>query len=54
MKKEILEDGYQIIYFKNKDIKQIYPDGIEVYYFYENNTKATTFKNGDKVWWKKR
>ena len=49
-KKEIFDDGYQIVYFKNKDIKQIYPDGKEVYFFSQNKTVATTFKNGDKVY----
>ena len=49
-KKEIFDDGYQIIYFKNKDIKQIYPDGKEVYFFSENSTVATTLKNGDKIY----
>ena len=50
VKKEIFDDGYKIIYFKNKDIKQIYPDGKEVYFFAQNNTVATTFKNGDKIY----
>ena len=50
LKKEIFDDGYQIIYFKNKDIKQIYPDGKTVYFFSENNTVATTFSNGKKVY----
>ena len=50
IKKEIFDDGYQIIYFKNKDIKQIYPDGKEVYFFSENRTVATTLKNGDKIY----
>ena len=50
IKKEIFDDGYQIIYFKNKDIKQLYPDGKEVYFYSENKTVATTFKNGDKVY----
>ena len=50
LKKEIFDDGYQIIYFKNKDIKQIYPNGKEVYFFSENKTVATTFNNGDKIY----
>ena len=29
LRKEIYEDGYQIFYFKNKDIKQLYPDGMK-------------------------
>ena len=47
--KEIYEDGYQISYSKNKDIKQLYPDEKEVYLFAENHTVATKFPNGLKV-----
>ena len=49
LRKEIYEDGYQISYFKNKDIKQLYPDGKEVYLYAENHTVATKFPNGLKV-----
>lgn len=49
LRKEIFEDGYQISYFKNKDIKQLYPDGKEVYLYAENHTVATKFPNGLKV-----
>ena len=49
LRKEIYDDGYQISYFKNKDIKQLYPDGTEVYLYAENHTVATSFPNGLKV-----
>ena len=49
LRKEIYDDGYQISYFKNKDIKQLYPDGKEVYLYAENHTVATKFPNGLKV-----
>ena len=46
IRQEIFPDGYQIIYYKNKDIKQIYPNGREVYLYSENNTVSTKFPNG--------
>ena len=49
LRKEIYDDGYQISYFRNKDIKQLYPDGKEVYLYAENHTVATKFPNGIKV-----
>ena len=49
LRKEIYPDGYQISYFKNKDIKQIYPDGKDVYLYAKNNTVVTKFPNGLKV-----
>jgi hypothetical protein len=49
LKKELFEDGYQVSYFKNKDIKQLYPDGKEVYLYAENNTVVTKFPNGLRV-----
>ena len=48
-RKEIFDNGYQMIYFKNKEIKQIYPEE-KKFIFSENNTAATTFKKGDKVY----
>ena len=50
LRKEIFDDGYQISYFKNNDIKQLYPDGKEVYLYSENNTVITKFPNGLKVY----
>ena len=49
LKKEIFPDGYQINYFKNKDIKQIYPDGKEVYFYSQNNSISTKLPNGTKI-----
>lgn len=50
MKKEVWPDGYMIVYFNNKDIKQTFPDEIKVvYYFAEANTTQTTFKDGWKI-----
>ena len=49
LRKELFDDGYQVSYFKNKDIKQLYPDGKEVYLYAENNTVATKFPNGLRV-----
>ena len=46
VRKEIFEDGYQIIYFVNGDIKQNYPNGKSVYFFNQAKTVQTTFKNG--------
>ena len=46
VRKEIFEDGHQIIYFINGDIKQNYPCGKSVYYFCQAKTVQTTFKNG--------
>ena len=46
VRKEIFEDGFQIIYFINGDIKQNYPNGKSIYYFKQAKTVQTTFKNG--------
>ena len=46
VRKEIFEDGHQIIHFVNGDIKQNYPNGKSVYYFSQAKTVQTTFKNG--------
>ena len=37
VKKEIFYDGYQIIYFTNGDIKQIFPDKTKEVYFFKLN-----------------
>ena len=48
VKKEIYYDGYQIIYFTNGDIKQIYPEkSKQVYYFNESKITQTTIP--DKI-----
>ena len=46
VRKEIFEDGYQIVYFVNGDIKQNHPSGKSVYFFKKAKTVQTTFKNG--------
>jgi len=39
VKKEIWPDGYMIVYFNNKDIKQTFPNETKVvYYFAEADT----------------
>lgn len=50
LRKEIFPDGYLVSYFNNKDIKQIYPDGREVYFFAENKTVQTKLPNGMEVY----
>ena len=50
VKKEIYEDGHQIIYFVNGDLKQIYPDGKSCYYFKESKTVQTTLNNGMEIY----
>lgn len=49
LRKEIFADGYQVTYFQNKDIKQLYPDQKEVYYFGLNETVQTKFPDGLQV-----
>ena len=49
VKKEIFEDGYQIVYFTNGDLKQIFPDGKIIYYFKESKVTQTTFNNGTQI-----
>ena len=44
--KELFEDGYQVTYFNNQDIKQVYPDKKEVYLFAENKTLQFKFPDG--------
>jgi centromere protein J len=49
VRKEIFEDGYQITYFANKDIKQIFPNQKEVYLFSESNTLQFKYPDGLQV-----
>ena len=49
VKKEIFEDGYQIVNFTNGDLKQIFPDGKTIYYFKESKVTQTTFNNGTQI-----
>ena len=46
IKKEVYPDGYSIVYFNNKDIKQCFPDGRIVYHYAEAKTVQTTFPDG--------
>ena len=49
VKKDIFSDGYQLVYFPNGDMKQNFPDGKIIYFFNEEKTVQTTFKNGINV-----
>ena len=49
VKKEIFEDGYQIVNFTNGDLKQIFPDGKIIYYFKESKVTQTTFNDGTQI-----
>jgi centromere protein J len=46
VKKEIFEDGHQLVHFPNGDMKQHFPDGKIVYYFNETKTVQTTYPDG--------
>ena len=50
VKKEIYEDGHQIIYFVNGDLKQIFPTGKSCYYFSETKTVQITLNNGIEIY----
>ena len=49
LKKEIFDDGFQLIYFNNGDIKQSYKDGKKIYFYKDSNTVQTTYSNGINV-----
>ena len=49
VKKEVFEDGYQIVHFSNGDLKQIFPDGKMIYYFKDSKVTQTTYKNGLQI-----
>jgi len=38
VKREVFPDGYSVVYFINKDVKQTFPDGKVVYYFADAQT----------------
>ena len=46
VRKEILPDGFVVVYFTNQDIKQVFPTGETVYYFKETDTTQTTYPDG--------
>ena len=50
VKKEIYQDGHQIIYFVNGDLKQIFPTGKSCYYFSETKTVQITLNNGIEIY----
>ena len=47
-KRETYSNGITILYYTNKDIKQEYPDGKQIYYFAEPQTTQITYPNGKK------
>ena len=49
VKKEIFEDGFQIVNFTNGDLKQIFPDGKVIYYFKESKVTQITYNNGTQI-----
>ena len=49
IKKEIFNDGHQIIHFPNGDIKQEYSNGNIVYFFKDSKTVQTTLDNGTQI-----
>ena len=49
LKKEIYNDGFQLVYFINGDMKQNDPDGKSKYFFKDANTVQTTYPNGIQV-----
>ena len=46
IRKEIYPDGYSVVYFTNKDVKQCFVDGRTVYHYAEAKTIQTTFPDG--------
>ena len=50
VRKEIYQDGHQLIYFVNGDLKQIYPDGKSSYFFQESKTVQITLNNGIEIY----
>lgn len=43
---EVYPNGYRVLYYPNGDIKQEHPDGMSIYFFANEQTTKTTFKNG--------
>ena len=46
---EMYPNGYKVLYYPNGDIKQEHPDGMSIYFFANEQTTKTTFKNGVQV-----
>ena len=49
LKKVIYDDGFELIYFQNGDIKQNHPNGKSVYFFKDSNTVQTSYLNGIQI-----
>ena len=49
IRKEIFNDGFQLIYFNNGDIKQSFKDGKNIYYYKEADTVQTSYSNGINI-----
>lgn len=50
VKREAFPDGYVIVHFTNKDIKQILPDKTEIYFYAEASTTQITIPNGQSIY----
>ncbi|OMJ84714.1 hypothetical protein SteCoe_14103 [Stentor coeruleus] len=48
VKCEIYPNGYKVTYYTNRDIKQEYPDGKQVYFFASEQTTKITYPDGLK------
>jgi hypothetical protein len=49
-RKLVFKDGYQIIYFNNYDVKQTFPNGKIVYFYFDYKTILTTLSTGEKYY----
>lgn len=45
-KSEKYPNGYTVMHYSNKDIKQVYPDGKQVYFFANEQTAKTIYPDG--------
>lgn len=43
---QIYTDGYTVVHFINNDVKQLFPNGVVVYYFDDAHATQTTLPNG--------
>lgn len=49
LRRESYPDGYTVIFFENKDIRQHYPNEKMVYYFSDHKITQTITEQGDKI-----
>ena len=49
VRKQVFNDGYQLVYFPNGDKKQNFVDGKSIYYFNDSKTVQTSYKDGLNV-----